>query len=42
MVKWRDSYLMEVLARLNVVVDVDDDVVICWYVGDIGVVGLQP
>jgi len=33
---------MAVAARLNVFVDVDDDIVICWYVGDIGVVGLQP
>ena len=42
MVKWHDSYLMAVVARLNVVVDVEDDVVVCWYVGDIGVVALQP
>ncbi len=41
-VKWHDLYSMAVVARLNVFVDVDDNVVICWYVGDIWVVGLQP
>jgi len=39
-VKWRDLYSMAVVARLYVFVDVDDDV--CWYVGDIWVVCLQP
>jgi len=41
-VKWCDSYSMAVVTRLNVIVDVEYDVVVCWYVGDIGVVGLQP
>jgi len=41
-VKWRDLYSMAVVARLNVVFDVDDDIIVCWYVGDIEVVGLQP
>jgi len=41
-VKWHDLYLMAVAAMLNVFVDFDDVVVICWYVVDIWVVGLQP
>jgi len=41
-VKWRDLYLMAVVTRLNVVVDVEYGVDVCWYVGYIGVVGLQP